>query len=361
MIQNFAYRSLTMLLDLLILEGIKQFDKERSLSAVLHLLSGRVSVQTKQDAQLFKLLHLYGTTPFLTETLYTERISSLVTKNYVSLQSNEAHKYGLLLDKGKKALQEVDNTAIQYFSNINFNQEREKFLTRTYLFTQTIANIGNGNYHFIPIIDCFTTKRWMKKVYQSFKGREGEYLSLFHKELKLLLQQLKMREAEMFVDRLTGIHSFGLSMQQLAFVNDCSIYDIYITIHAISERFINLIQENKKDFIIFQMIMPKMSKQKNISASAQSTLRLLNEGFSLEAISLRRNLQLNTIHDHIVEIALSTEDFPIRPYVSKQVEKQVQEVAVSLKTRRLKDIKEAFSNKQVDYFQIRLALARLKN
>ena len=66
---------------------------------------------------------------------------------------------------------------------------------------------------------------------------------------------------------------------------------------------------------------------------------------------------MNTIYDHIVEIALHDDNFPIEPFVSREKQDEIFKAAEKLKTRKLKLIKEAVGE-DIDYFQIRLALTK---
>lgn len=348
-----------MLLNLLILNGIELFNEERSLSAVFHLLSGRISVQTKQDAQLFKLSHLYNTCPFLTSSLFERRVSLLENNGSITLQKNDTQTVASLSDKGREGLEKLRQTPINYFTKNYHGNEREVFLKRIYLFTQTIANTGSGNYHFIPVVDCFKTKVWVRHFHQSIKGEKNDYLILYYNELKQVLGEIAEEEAEILVDRLTGFNSIGLSVRQLAQNYHRSICDIHITLLAISERLMHIIKANSTNYSILRKLIPQVSKQKNISASAQVTLRLLKNHHLPEDIAISRNLQLNTIHDHIVEIALANKQFSIRPYVSVELEQHIKELTNTLETKRLKEIKQALQDEAVDYFQIRLALTRI--
>ena len=99
-----------------------------------------------------------------------------------------------------------------------------------------------------------------------------------------------------------------------------------------------------------------MQKNDSLTVSTRKTLELLNAGYDLNQIAQSRNLKLSTIEDHLVELALNMEDFPIDMYVDKVTQKKVIEISRQESTRQLKQIKNYL--KSASYFQIRLVLAK---
>nr|WP_253286704.1 helix-turn-helix domain-containing protein [Virgibacillus sp. MSJ-26] len=89
-----------------------------------------------------------------------------------------------------------------------------------------------------------------------------------------------------------------------------------------------------------------------------TTYNLLNAGFSPEEIKVRRNLKLNTIYDHIVEISLFDKAFNIDDYVSESVINEIKMAVSNTDSYKLKDIKEKVSD-EISFFQIRLVLTRI--
>lgn len=90
--------------------------------------------------------------------------------------------------------------------------------------------------------------------------------------------------------------------------------------------------------------------------SATKTRELLNRQYTAEEIAVMRNLKLNTIYDHLVEIALYDEQFPLEKYINDQDQQEILSVVNRLKSYKLKDIRQEIS-KEISYFQIRLVLA----
>ncbi|KPD00884.1 hypothetical protein LR69_00966 [Geobacillus sp. BCO2] len=77
----------------------------------------------------------------------------------------------------------------------------------------------------------------------------------------------------------------------------------------------------------------------------------------MEAIAEIRRLKRSTIEDHIVEIAANVPGFSIAPFVDDEKAAAIRAAAQALRTRKLKEIREALDGK-VSYFEIRLVLAK---
>lgn len=84
----------------------------------------------------------------------------------------------------------------------------------------------------------------------------------------------------------------------------------------------------------------------------------MDAGHSLVEIAQKRRLQINTIYDHVVEIALKEHSFNISKYAPEEVQQEIIEVMKQLHSYKLKDIKQAVRD-DISYFQIRLVIARL--
>src|SRR5699024_2784091 len=95
-----------------------------------------------------------------------------------------------------------------------------------------------------------------------------------------------------------------------------------------------------------------------LTQSAQKTNDYLNMHMSIEQIAVKRRLKVNTIQDHIVEIALNNRDFSIYQYLSEEKEKIIVHAIQQARSYRLKEIK-ALVGDNISYFQIRLLLTRI--
>ncbi len=79
-----------MFFDTIILTCCARFQAGRSISAVFHLLKGKRSIQTVQDAHLYQLEQFYGIYPTLRKRSFDERIQKLEKNGYLPLRSESA-------------------------------------------------------------------------------------------------------------------------------------------------------------------------------------------------------------------------------------------------------------------------------
>jgi len=79
-----------MYIECIILDGLNKLNMNRSIFGIYHILFGKKSVQSVQDASLFQLETYYGIYPTLSREHYVRIISKmkedgLIKLNYVSL------------------------------------------------------------------------------------------------------------------------------------------------------------------------------------------------------------------------------------------------------------------------------------
>src|SRR5699024_5279928 len=93
--------------------------------------------------------------------------------------------------------------------------------------------------------------------------------------------------------------------------------------------------------------------------SATNTYRLYQKGLHANEIASIRQLKINTIYDHLVEIALYDPAFRYRSYVEQTEIKTILNAIRQTKSYKLKDIK-ALVKADITYFQIRLVMTMMK-
>ena len=78
----------------------------------------------------------------------------------------------------------------------------------------------------------------------------------------------------------------------------------------------------------------------------------------MESIAAVRKLKMSTIEDHIIEMAMNDERFPITHFVSEEQIRSVVSKSEELGTKRLKLLKNEFES--LSYFELRLILTAYK-
>ncbi|QGS69913.1 hypothetical protein CV093_11310 [Oceanobacillus sp. 143] len=87
-----------------------------------------------------------------------------------------------------------------------------------------------------------------------------------------------------------------------------------------------------------------------------SYFTIITAGLFSRKIASIRDLKINTIHDHLIEIALYETNFPLHHYVDNLEQQEILNAIKLTNSSKLKEIKRRV-NDDISYFQIRLILA----
>ncbi|MFV5699057.1 DNA helicase RecQ [Flavobacterium sp. ZT3R17] len=104
----------------------------------------------------------------------------------------------------------------------------------------------------------------------------------------------------------------------------------------------------------------KVVKKKKEATTYKETLELYQNGLSVEEISQKRKLGLNTIMSHLAKLYVDGAAIDLNPFISKEEVSQITEAQIKLESpNTLKPYFDYFEEK-IDYEKIRLALAILE-
>lgn len=328
---------------------------ERSISAVYYLLQGKQSIQTIQDAQLFRLTDYFGVYKHLSKSRFFEIVNELVEQKLLQPSINSNFYY--LTDKAKKRHHLTTND-LAYLSGFQFRQYDQTFFCRLLLLIQVLTNSKKRNFTYIPIIENIDIENWVKTYYQHVKEDIDIYLDRLYDEFSSILKQLPLNHPSIFLDQFTSYHIVGLTANQTAQKMQMNEEDIHlITTNAIHLMLSTIIYQQQKYPFLYS-IGKDLFPQVMLTQSADRTRQLLEQQCTIQEIAQIRNLKINTIYDHIVEIALNDQTFSLHPYVSEVDQQEVIQAVRRINSFKLKDIKEVVSEK-ISYFQIRLVLTQI--
>jgi uncharacterized protein YpbB len=115
--------------------------------------------------------------------------------------------------------------------------------------------------------------------------------------------------------------------------------------------------ENESEFPMLSHFLRDLLSPYTLTNSTRQTFNLIQKGIPFETICAVRKLKPSTIEDHIVELAIHVPNFNIAPYITREGQDEILQVARELQTRKLKEIKRVLE-KPYTFFQIRLALSQ---
>lgn len=343
-----------MLFKKIALHSIKQINNERTAGALYHLLRGKKSIQTLQDAQIYHLSAFYGLLPKLKNSFYEKNIEQYVRAKLIREGKGG---YVQLTNLGQEWLNSNQHIHIHSFNGMKYHQRDEQFMKRLLLLIQMLTNSMKNNYHYMPIVEERPYTSWARQVYHQVKDQLKETLEQLEKELLFIGKKLTDLEANIFVDRLTGYKVYGQSIYQLSVQYKLKPIDIQLILVKVIHQMMDMVSKDHTNFHLLAKVLPIKRENDLITHSAKQTFHLLKQGHSLEQIAHLRNLKLSTIHDHIVEISLYDPNFPFEDFLSKSKEEEIFHALKELNTFKLKQIKDKV-NDNITYFDLRLALSK---
>lgn len=341
-----------------VLYCLSKYNGERSINAIYHLLQGKKSSQTIQDAKLFKLEPFFQSLQQLTKKDIDDIIFELQNSEVISMTNKDTY---ILTEKGLFYLENYMKKypIPPYLNGWRYHKKALVFWQRLSLSVQTLSFLLYENSAFTPVINDDETQLFVKSYLKKTKNRYDASSVIFN-EVKSLLQTIPQLQAEIFVLHLSGYHRIGYTIEQIGRFIHLDREYTFILFQSVLHFMIDEIEKNS---IFYKHLMPFIQQndqsREPITQSSQKTYELLCLNKSISEIASIRNLKESTIEDHIVEIASEIKSFPIEPFVSKDLQKKIVDSFNSLETKKLKPIRSSLNN-TVSYFQIRLVLGRME-
>lgn len=317
---------------------LTKLQQERTVSSVYHLLKGKKSGQTLEDVGMYHLHAFYHLLPKLKRSVYDEVIVALEQEHKI-----QRTEQGYILHEPYEGH--------YHFNGWIYRGKEHLFFERCVLVTQTLSHVKAQDMHFTPMVKSITTQQFVKQFLQAEHYHDNQLTTRWLTELKQALQHADLTEMMRvsFVYRLSGHALPGYTWQQLADAQKMSVLDMQIifieSLHIMMQAKTPLLLALQKDCITSNFL----------TVSSRQTYEMLQLGYTIEQISQQRALKINTIQDHIVEIARNVPGFSLQPYVQADTVRQVWEAVNAYQTFKLKTLQEIL---QLPYFELKLALTR---
>ncbi|UII54676.1 helix-turn-helix domain-containing protein [Cytobacillus spongiae] len=337
----------------IILHCLSRINGERTSASIFHLINGKKSSQTIQDAHLFGLTSLFGLFPNITRIQFENCITVLKERQLIL---EEAELYYSITEKGKEVLESLLPKGLSvYLKGWQYHHLTQHFWERLSLLIQVVSNLSVQNATYLPIQRNENVHNWLKYYISSFTNRK-ELAEQLHDELVNCLELANDIIPEVIIIRLTGSQHIGLTEYQAAEYLQMEPsyyhYEFVKTIHFILETAKN----NKNNFPILYAIFSDLVLEVPLTQSTKKTFEMIEKGYSTKTIADIRRLKESTIEDHIVEITLNVATFDISSYVSKAEQVAILDAARRAPSKQLRHIRELTND--LNYFKIRLVLAK---
>ncbi|MGG1675103.1 helix-turn-helix domain-containing protein [Neobacillus sp. NRS-1170] len=335
----------------ILLNCLKKLNRERTIYSIYHLLNGKKSSQTIQDAHLFSLKHLFGIYDTLTRESFENIIHNMVEKKWIH---NCGEQRFILTPDGEVNLN--DNKMPSFLNGWDYHPFTMNFWERLSLLVQVASNFVYHETQYIPIQKNKDVHFWLKTIIKEVQVPRQKMGSMLYSELVDSFKEANNTDPSVLIFRLTGYQQIGLTSEQTAMRLNMDIHDYNIEFINIIHYLLQKINREPKHFPLLSLLMRDLKQNNELTISSRKTWNLLTQGYSPEIIADIRHLKLSTIEDHFVEFALHINDFSIDDYVEKNLQDTILEISRQTKSRQLKLIRDKV--KMASYFQIRLVLAK---
>lgn len=337
-----------------ILSILKRINGERTIYSVFHLLQGKRSSQTIQDAHLYKITPYFSTYSSVTRDGLEKMVERL---KHSGLVEEIAESKVKLTSGGEEVLEQrlSQCTLPKFLNGWKYHQVTESFWERLTLLIQVSSNLINQERSYIPIRNKPETLSWVKRYIR--QQNEDRYLlaERLYEELISALENEGARP-ELVVLRLTGFKKIGLTIMQASERTGIDPahyhYEFLNCMHAMFDK----ITGDTYVYPLLSGLLNKAEREVPLTLSTDKTYKFLKRGYSLDEIAAVRNLKHSTIEDHIVEIVLTIKEFDIDHFVPSDKKERILMAAQQNSAKKLKQIKERVAD--ASYFEIRLVLAK---
>lgn len=335
---------------------IRQFNGERTLSGIFHLLKGKKSAQTIQDSFLFHAEPFFHSIDSMDRRIFNRLTEESRQKEWISPKEGSQDKYVLTSD-GHKVLTRLEKTCsfpggLLFTETVNSETD---FWLKLQLAVQTLSELTHRQSAFLPVTRQGAVTESVRRFLKNSALDRCMLAKRVFEELHGFLSGIPKDEADMLVGQMTGFGMAGLTINQLS---DClrrDAFECQLLFKSALRRLLHRMSESPGYFP--NLCRLQDARRGTLSATAGQTFRYLKEGMPVKMIAAKRKLSSGTIEDHIVEIALKVPGFSTARYLPEPVNRLIHEAISLTKTRQLKPIKELLHDR-ASYFQIRLALAQ---
>lgn len=340
----------------IVLNCLHKMNSERTIYATFHLLNGKKSSQTIQDAHLYQLTNLFQTYPMSDRSQFNYIIAELTKKGLIQLIDENRY---IPTERGDNELSTGYKAypPLPYLNGWRYQDTVLKFWQRLTFFIQIVSHLIRGERSYYPIEHDPLAKKWMKSFFKKQQIPREQLGYACYDELNKIFSNNPPEDPRFITFRLTGSGQIGKTVDQAAALLHIETTEYWYRYLHLLHYIIWIITTNPHEYSFLYSFIADVHTDIKMTKSTSVTYKLLKKGFSIEDIAAYRKVKKSTIEDHIIEIVLNDPQFPIDDFIHKDTLKKIKKTAAIVGKKKLRPIKERLEN--VTYFQIRLALAVL--
>lgn len=340
-----------------LLKCLHKINGERSASSIYHLLTGKKSLQTIQDGELYQLSYLFKTLPKFSREQFHDSINELRKKEFI--QPLTTKNYFSVTKKGILFYENIfrERPFPKYIDGHKYQDTAIQMWKRLTLLIQVVSHLIHSSNRYVPIIQDYSIQRWVRNYVLQFKEGRFQLADNIYNDLSTIFADNFPEDPNILILRFSGYQMIGKTSEQVAELMKMDPFEYHYRFINAQHFIIQRILKERERFSFLPDLIIDTYQASPITKTAMRTYELLKRNLSIKEIAQIRGLKESTIEDHIIEIALFNKQFSIEPYVDKTTAEKILTIANELGVKRMKPIKERIGT--ASYFQIRLVLASL--
>jgi len=290
-----------------------------TISQILHVFNG------KRTPSMFYTIEKNGWHAgfLLSSAIQREQLDAFVHYFLQNGWVTEEEKRFTLTEKGEAICREYFHTHYypQHIQDFSYATIRIPFWNRLQLYSQVFSELSYQNSMYIPVIKDPRHQENVRDLFRIFSHDKKNLLQQWVKEQVYLYEQIDEQMADTLVNLLTGHHRIGKTKEQIRQALNMETLEFQFYLNDAIEVLIKVIRANKNKTPLSFAILDSLFTEKNLglSESTKQTYNLLKAGYSLEKIAADRNIKVNTVREHVLEMAFVFEVFPFKQFVPQKV------------------------------------------
>lgn len=279
----------------------------RKMTTLYHILVGKRTASILYQAHEYRCKAFFSLLPKMKKSEYEQQMNRLLNLN--CLEQQKGTESVLLTSLGRKQKENYFQHH-HYPKNVNHlkNGKALKSFWKDCLFlTQVLSEIRHRNHSYIPIEKEWKSqqriKRWLNE-HSSSSGRDTVALS-FGQEWSVLLDHMEPLSADLLMILVTGHQKIGKTKAQAADYFKVEVDEVECWLWDILTVLASTVARKKQDLPLFYSLYTDSWKEHYPeSQSSCITRHYLKQGLSIEEIAQKRNLKVNTVAEHVIELTI---------------------------------------------------------
>ncbi|WP_304682143.1 helix-turn-helix domain-containing protein, partial [uncultured Ligilactobacillus sp.] len=218
-----------------------------------------------------------------------------------------------------------------------------------YLLVQVASELSYQNNKYFAIINDFKTQQLFKNWFRRY-GKATLLREITTSLTDFLAHEPKLN-AQLFCEQLTGHGRLGQTKAQLAERYQIQVAEIEVGWRDLCARYAKYLLEH--NFELAKLVM-HYKRLTNLPASTEKTYTLFLEGKSIEEIANLRRIQKSTVQEHLLNVAILTDDFPKERLLSPKLKKQIVDFFADCTVLNWKFQQLHESYPEISFFEYRL-------